>query len=168
MTGAGGKTGKLIAKKVHASPDFQLRALVRTEEVRCMPFHDIRHHSRNFGFGHRIISILRIIASTVKFPTHSVNLDLSFGPERTVGPFSVRDAEYLQSSMATSASSLMSTDLRTGNYKISLIMNHHNINFSSQLVDDIKTKIRDARYYLQELNRFFKFPFAPKSDRLEP
>ena len=39
----------------------------------------------------------------------------------------------------------------------------------SQLVDSIRMKITgDARYYLQELNRSFKFSFEPQADRLEP
>ena len=38
----------------------------------------------------------------------------------------------------------------------------------SQLVDNIITKItRDDRYYLQDLDRSFKFSFGPQADRLE-
>lgn len=34
VTGANGKTGKIVAKKVKESEDYCLRALTRTEEVR--------------------------------------------------------------------------------------------------------------------------------------
>jgi FlaA1/EpsC-like NDP-sugar epimerase len=33
VTGAGGKTGKLVAKKIKESQEYSLRALFRTEEV---------------------------------------------------------------------------------------------------------------------------------------
>ena len=40
--------------------------------------------------------------------------------------------------------------------------------FISQLVDNIRTKMtRDARYYLQELNRSFEMSFGPQADRLQ-
>jgi dihydrodipicolinate reductase len=33
VTGAGGKTGKIVAKKIKESSDYRLRALFRTETV---------------------------------------------------------------------------------------------------------------------------------------
>lgn len=36
VTGASGKTGKLVAKKIKESGDYSLRALTRTDEVRPM------------------------------------------------------------------------------------------------------------------------------------
>ena len=33
VTGAGGKTGKLVAQKLKASPDYNVRAVFRTDQV---------------------------------------------------------------------------------------------------------------------------------------
>ena len=58
---------------------------------------------------------------------------------------------------------------RTGNYWISIILNHHNLNFYLAIGRQHHDKNhRDDRRYLQELNRTFKFSFGPQANRLEP